>query len=103
MMCLALSLSCLALPAATRADDHRGLREALERNELVSFRSIIDWIESQFVGRIVEVEMEDDDGELIYEVDLLTPHGDMLEFEFDARTGELLKISGRNIERARRK
>ena len=100
------ALACLiSLTASVRAADgsHGGLREALERNELVSFKSILDWIEARYVGKVVEVELEDEHNQLNYEVDLLTPDGDMIEFEFNARDGKLLSISGQNIERARRK
>ncbi|HKY92794.1 MAG TPA: PepSY domain-containing protein [Nevskiaceae bacterium] len=83
--------------------EHMGLREALERNEIVSFKSILDWIEQHYVGKVVEVELEDEDDDLQYEVELLTPNGNVIEFEFDARTGELQAIKGRDVESARRK
>jgi hypothetical protein len=99
LVCLVVS----ALPGpAAGGDDHRGLRQALARDEIVSFKTILDWIEQRYVGRIVEVELEDDDGELIYEVDLLSPQGDLIEFEFDARSGEMLDIDGHDPEAARR-
>ena len=84
-----LTLPCL-LPLAASTAGVAGepapsdLRQALQRNELVSFISIHDY------------------GRLKYEVDLLTPDGDLLEFEFNARDGSLLGIHGPNIERARR-
>lgn len=93
-----LTVSCPS-PAG---DDHARLREAQERGELVPLKSILDSIEAGYVGKIVEVEMDDEDGEFIYEVELLSPSGDVLEFEFDARSGKLLEIEGRNIEGARR-
>lgn len=83
--------------------DHGGLRGALERNEVVPFKSIVDWIETHYVGKIVEVELEDEDGQINYEVDLLAPTGDMLEFEFNAHSGALLSIKGQNIDGARRR
>jgi uncharacterized membrane protein YkoI len=82
-------------------DDHDRLRDALARDELVSFRSIFDWIEQRYDGRIVEVELEDDDDALIYEVDLLTPRGEKVEFEFDARSGALMSIKGRAVPAAK--
>ncbi|HEY1078422.1 MAG TPA: PepSY domain-containing protein [Fontimonas sp.] len=91
-----------AAPGAAERSEHGSLREALERNELVPFISIVDWIETHYVGKIVEVELEDEDDQINYEIDLLTPTGDMLEFEFDGRTGALLSVKGQNIERARR-
>lgn len=59
----------LLIGASVRADDHSGLREALDRNEIVSFKSLLDWIERRYVGKVVEVELEDDEGRLIYEID----------------------------------
>lgn len=97
LLCLPLVITPL------HADSHQGLRSALERNEIVPFRNILEWIEQHYVGRIVEVELEDDDDELIYEVDLLTPRGDVIEFEFDARSGDLKRVKGRDVDAARRR
>ena len=50
-----------------------------------------------------EIQVEiDDDGRLEYEIDLLTPDGHKIEFEFDARTGEQLEVKGRGLRDARR-
>lgn len=101
-----LALPCLLLPpcaaAASVEPAPSDLRQALQRNELVSFTSILDWIEARYLGKVVEVELEDEYGQLKYEVDLLSPDGDMLEFRFNARDGSLIGINGPNIERARR-
>ena len=101
----ALAILCTAtvlIPGvAVGDDDHDGLRDALARDELVSFRSIFDWIEQRYDGRVLEVELEDDDDMLVYEVDLLTPGGHKIEFEFDARSGALIAIKGRAVPAAK--
>ncbi|MES0874697.1 PepSY domain-containing protein [Sinimarinibacterium thermocellulolyticum] len=95
---LATCAGALLLPLAAGGDgDHDRLRSALARDELVSMRSIFDWITQRYDGRIVEVELEDDDGLLVYEVDLLTAEGQKIEFEFDARDGALIAVKGRAI------
>jgi uncharacterized membrane protein YkoI len=105
---MTMNTSRLPLPAACVAalllaapaigdDDHDRLRAALERDELVSMRSIFDWIGQRYDGRILEVELEDENGLLIYEVDLLTADGHKIEFEFDARNGALIAVKGRAI------
>lgn len=88
---------------AVRADDvdHEDLRRALERNELVSLRTLFDWIEARYEGRIIEVEIDDDDDMLIYEVEMLTPQGNKIEFEFDARSGDLMSLKGRGLRDTR--
>lgn len=101
----------LALPATvpaqpqTQAPDRgsKSLREAVGRNELVSLKSIMDWIEEHYEGQVIEAELENQAGFFGYEIDLLTPTGSKIEFQFNARTGELLSVSGRDIEKARRK
>lgn len=99
----ALTMILLAVLAfgtdAVRADDvdHEDLRRALERNELVPLRTLFDWIEARYEGRIIEVEMDDDDDMLIYEVEMLTPQGNKIEFEFDARNGALMSLKGRGL------
>lgn len=104
LLCAALPL-LLTLPNASAAppSGSKSLREAVGRNELVSLKSIMDWIEEHYEGQVVEVELENQAGFFAYEVDLLTSSGSKIEFQFNARTGELLSISGRDIEKARRK
>ena len=101
-----LMLLAVLLPPSSAAPVEQGqksLREAVGRNEIVSLKSIMDWIEEHYEGQVIEVELENDAGFFGYEVDLLSPSGSKIEFQFDARSGELLSISGRDIEQAKRK
>lgn len=106
---LILALACgfaLAAPApAERArDDAARAREAVREGRYVSLASILDWLESRYLGRVIEAELEpEEDGEPpTYEIEWLTPQNHVIEFEFDARTGELLEREGRGLEEARR-
>ena len=40
---------------------------------------------------LLEVELEDEHGRVVYELEVLTSGGAVRELEFDARSGELLK------------
>lgn len=81
----------------------KSLREAVERNEIVPLKSMLNWIEENYRGKVVEVELDNEGGDFGYEIDLLTPEGSKIEFQFDASTGALRSVSGKDIERARRK
>lgn len=78
--------------------DHERARAARARGEVLPLAQILSLVERDFGGRVIEVELERDDGELHYELELLLPDGRVIELEFDARTGELVKLEGARLE-----
>ncbi|MEQ8270153.1 PepSY domain-containing protein [Algiphilus sp.] len=96
-----LSLLWVEAPEADEIQQS-DIRDRVQSGELVPLRRILDTIEAQYIGDILEVELEHDDGFLIYEVELLGPQGQLVEFEFDARDGSLLEIEGRDLKAIRR-
>lgn len=84
------------------AKDHVRAFEALRRGRIVPVSRILDWLEANYSGNVVEVELESDSTPLSYEVEYLTDTGDFLEFHFDATTGQLLRVKGEGADRARR-
>jgi uncharacterized membrane protein YkoI len=84
-------LAALMLTAtAARADeDHERVRRAFEAGEIMPLSAILEQIDPAADGEILEVELEDDDGDvLVYEVKLLTPDGRIVKRLFDARSGK---------------
>jgi uncharacterized membrane protein YkoI len=105
LVALTVALGMLALGAAmsARSDDAERAREAVREGRYVSATSVLDWLDSRYLGRAIEVELEEEDDEPpSYEVEWLTPQNHVIEFEFDARTGELLETEGRGLEEAKR-
>lgn len=103
---LATLAALLALPAASTASADEGwhdLHEAVRSGRIVPLPDILDWLEAHYVGQILEVELERDDGRKVYEVEMLGPQGQVVEFEFDAASGELIGMEGVNINDMRRK
>ena len=80
------------------------MREEVQAGHFVSLTSILEWLERRYFGHVIEVELETaEDGEPpSYEIEWLTPQNHVIEFEFDARTGELLEVEGRGLDEARR-
>jgi uncharacterized membrane protein YkoI len=97
----ALVLACAAAAAAD--DDHARARAAREAGQIVSLQAILDRVQAEFTGSLLEVELDDDDGLWVYEVKLLTPAGAIVKLEYDARDGRLLRVKGRGAEAARRR
>lgn len=88
------------------ADGIARAREGVRAGLYVPLEQVVGWVEERYHGRLLEVEfeIEDDEGDLpTYEVEWLTPAGHVIEFEFDARSGALLEMEGRGIEKARRR
>ncbi len=71
--------------------DHDRALEALRSGEVLSLRAILDRVQTEFGGDLIEAELEDEDHRLVYEIKLLTAEGRVLKLEYDARTGDLLK------------
>ena len=87
-----------------RADDAERARAGVREGRFVPVARLLDWIDARYLGRAIEVELEEeDDGEPpTYEIEWLTPQDHVVEFEFDARSGELIEVEGRGLEEARR-
>lgn len=95
LLTLALAATALAAPMGAQArDDHERARRALESGEIRPLSELLAQIEARYDGRVIETELERDDGRWIYEFTLLPPTGRLFELEIDAATGEVLKTKG---------
>lgn len=80
----------------------QSLHGDVQRGDVVPLESILDWLEAHYIGEVLEVEVERDDGEVEYEIKLLGEQGQIVEFEFDGHTGQLMEIEGLRIDAMRR-
>ena len=94
MMLLIAAGLLLAAMGGTRADDddHDFAKRALEQGRALPLADIIAKIGPQVPGKVIEVELDDDDGALVYDLQVLSPQGRLQEIEVDAATGKILKI-----------
>ena len=93
---LALALLVIALPAFALADsgdeDNLDLaRAAVERGEILPLAEAVKELLIRHPGRLIEVEFEHD-GRDIYEVELVTEDGRLMDAEVDAKTGMILEV-----------
>lgn len=89
---LALILVLLACPALADDDDQYRARRALEAGEILPLPDILAAVEAARPGRVIELELERDDGRWIYELELVTPDGRIYELEIDAATATVLEL-----------
>jgi uncharacterized membrane protein YkoI len=100
---LLLIAGLLLAAASSRADqDSDRARESRAAGKTVALQSLVEWVAARYHGRLLEAELEEDDGALVYELEWLTPQSSVLEFEFDAHTGRLLEAEGPGLDAARK-
>lgn len=97
MFAIALALS-LSGPPARAASDHDRARAALQAGKVLPLKTLLERLEREYPGRVMEVELEEEDGRWIYEIKLLQDGGRLVKVELDAASGAVL----RRKERAHR-
>lgn len=75
---------------AAGPSDHERARQALEAGQIQPLRAILDRVERDHPGQVMEVELENEDGRWLYEVKLLQKDGALVKLKLDARDGTLL-------------
>ena len=77
--------------AALADDDHERARRLADTGDILPLAEILRRADDHWQGRIIEVELEHEEGLYLYELEVLTPQGQVVELYFDAGTGELVK------------
>ena len=97
--CLVMTMAPPALADWDDGDDHDHYRrdqdivwDARKSGQILPLEVILSTILQRYPGEVLELELDDDDGELIYEIEVLTRRGIVLEMDVDARTGNILDI-----------
>lgn len=86
----------LSVPHASRGDDdHERARRAVQAGEVLPLRTILDRVARDFPGDVIETELDDEDGEFVYEVKLISPEGRVMKVYCDARDGRVIKVKGK--------
>lgn len=73
------------------AGDHDNAKKLMESGDIVPLETILEQLQKRIAGRVIEVELEDKKGRLVYEIEQIDKKGIVREFVFDATDGRLLK------------
>lgn len=94
---------CMAVAMPASADeDWRKLHEEVKAGRIKPLAEILDSLQRDWEGQVIDVEFEEDGGQRLYEIEMLGPEGQVVEFEVNAETGELIGIEGSNINGMKR-
>ena len=90
----ALLAAGTAAPAS--ATDHDRARRAVEEGRILPLKDILARAQAVAPGQVIEAELEDKGGLVIYEIKVLTGDNRVMKLFYNAATGELLKTRSRN-------
>ncbi|MCF7821279.1 MAG: PepSY domain-containing protein [Mariprofundaceae bacterium] len=74
------------------AGDHDRVRSLLEQGEILSLSEIMQQNSKKFSGKVLEVELEEKDGLIVYDMEFLGENGVVMEMQIDARTGRVISV-----------
>ncbi|WP_297813557.1 PepSY domain-containing protein [uncultured Methylophaga sp.] len=92
---LVTTLLLLALIPTERLfadDDSKRARLLQQQGNILPLEQIIDKAMAVKAGQILETELDEDDGEYRYELEILDKQGQVWELELDAASGELIEL-----------
>lgn len=81
------------------ADDQDGVYNAVQNGYIRPFSELYATVEKDLYGRIIKVELEEDNNEWVYELKILFDNS-VLKVQYDAATLEMLDVKGRNFSEA---
>lgn len=86
-----ISVLCLTTGLALGYDREDKESESVQATSAkVSMEQAIETAKAKFPGRVVESELESEDGNLVYEVKIVNDSGRAQEIEIDAQSGKIL-------------
>ena len=85
-------LTMLSTGSMAWAGDHKRARALLEQGEILSLSEIMKQASSKIPGKVLEVELEEKGGMIVYEIEFLSEHNVVMEMLIDARTGRLISV-----------
>ena len=76
--------------------DHERARQAVEAGDVLPLRTILDRVEGEYPGQVMEVELDREKGEWVYEIKLLRKGGALVKLKIQARDGTILGFKEKN-------
>ena len=87
----AVSVMLVITGTAMADDDMERVRELRGTESILPLSDILTTAAKQYPGKVLEVELEEEHGQIIYEVKLLGRDHKVHHLEIDARSGRILR------------
>ncbi|MGF1688162.1 hypothetical protein L4C36_15955 [Photobacterium japonica] len=79
-------------------EDHDDVMQAVQQGLIQPYSALQAVVSKQLHGRIIKVELEEEDDIWIYELKLIDPNNNIVRVEYEAKTLTILEIKGRGLE-----
>lgn len=89
-LCFLILFGAFSPPA--QAGDTARARALARDGVILPLEDILDRARDIKPGRVIDIDLDRDDGRYIYEIEILDKQGRVWELEFNASTGELYKL-----------
>ncbi len=76
--------------------DHDRARQAVEVGDVLPLRTILERVEREYPGQVMEVELDQEKGQWVYEIKLLRKGGALMKLKILARDGTILGFKEKN-------
>ena len=86
---IVLSVFC-TLSVAMADDDHIEARRLLLSGEILPLEVILKKVRQELPGKVLDIDLEKEDHQIVYEIEILRENGVIEEVYINARTGERL-------------
>ncbi len=85
-------LVCTASTNTLADDDHERALDLRQHGQILPLSRILDRLADSYPGKVLKVELEEEDRSIVYEIDLLGEDGSVREIIIDAESGSLLSV-----------
>lgn len=79
------------LPLSHAYSDHNRARAAMVVGDILPLKQILERVEGQRPGQVLEVELDQENGVWVYEILQLQSDGRLVKLDVDARTGQITR------------
>ena len=95
-----MMLVMLSMGVSYAADnhDHERARQAVEAGDVLPLRTILDRVEREYPGQVMEVELDRDHGVWVYEIKLLRKGGALMKLKIHAGDGSILGFKEKQVK-----
>lgn len=92
ILCAGLALWSAVSCGMLHADeDYREAQRLRQSGRILPLETIVQRAKAVHPGKLLDIELERDDGRYVYELEMLDERGVVWELKYDAATGALLK------------